>query len=376
MKNNFLLHDEFIQWLVDFANLPLPSAKSYCIYVSAADKYTKIKCVSSLIDSNLIKILDDLVQNSNNVEVANVIDSVIAFLSLNNITELLDSSSKYISNWKSGLFQYKDFLNDYIDANIDSITDDVSSVPFSYLVSPSCNNKKHNSDVVSSKIEKAKKNTVTMSFGFDTANKIYSTDDIYSNFTFRIITQDRYYDEIFYPISFIKRYFYYTGGKAYFDNWVKELLDNVNVHHTDGSIKLQHISNLEIINNKVSASFNNISLSLFTKESDNISLSPLIVSDLSKIALDHEKPLYNIMNENIEQFITFKEITNELKKHIHGKTNIKKLKKAYNITLFSNYINEINLEGLKADLKLVSSLTKLQLMESSRNSSKGTLDLV
>ena len=144
------------------------------------------------------------------------------------------------------------------------------------------------------------------------------------------------------------------------------------IYHEEGEIKLSQISKLEIDKNIVSAHFNNDFKSLLTKESDNKTLTPLTVYELSEIALDHEMPLFNIMNENIDRFVTIKKITNELKKYISGKISSKKLRATYNIALKSSFINEISLNDIIEELLLISSLTKLQLMEGSKNSSKGT----
>ena len=63
MKNKFLLRDEFLIWLVNEAKLPMPTANSYCIYVAAVDKYTKINRNDSYDNSNFFSVLEFDVNN-------------------------------------------------------------------------------------------------------------------------------------------------------------------------------------------------------------------------------------------------------------------------------------------------------------------------
>ncbi|MCX6230840.1 MAG: hypothetical protein NTZ33_04795 [Bacteroidetes bacterium] len=372
MKNKFFLRTEFIDWLVNEAKLPLPSANSYCSYVAGADKYTKIYLNESNEGLNLFHLLEFSVTTGDTQDMLNIINTMINFLSLDNINDILDSPLSSINKWKSGLYQYEEFLLFYIDSNIDTVNDNNSSNNAIYSVSPFNNYMVNSIEVLISKIDKADKIPIIKTYKINALKKVYSKQDLYKNFTLRMITQDRHYDNIFYPIGFIKRYFYYTGGKVFFDKWLDSILDEIMIYHEEGEIKLSQISKLEIDKNIVSAHFNNAFKSLLTKESDNKTLTPLTVYELSEIALDHEMPLFNIMNENIDRFVTIKKITNELKKYISGKISSKKLRATYNIALKSSFINEISLNDIKEELLLISSLTKLQLMESSKNSSKGT----
>lgn len=200
----------------------------------------------------------------------------------------------------------------------------------------------------------------------------YSKNDLYKIFSFRLITQDRFYDSIFYPISFIKRFLYLKGEKQFLDNWVERLLDSVNVHLEDGMIPLNTISELEISNRNIYVKTKGISEMAFTKLSDNKTLVPFDIQLLRKVALDHEKPLLHIMSENMEALLTFQAITKELKKHLRGTINRKKLMKSNNEVLNSNFFDVLNLDNLKMEMELIASKTSLQLMDSGHNLSKGT----
>lgn len=366
MKNTFLLRDEFIEWLVTIAKFPLASAKSYCSYVAAADKTFILHKEGKIEETNLFKILDVLVYNGDTFGMDNTIITLINELSKDKIEEQLKTPLSSIQKWRSGLFQYREFLYYHIETTIDYKETAEEENP---LVDPF---EDFNLD------DREETGSITL-LDFDDEivldeNTIYnySKNDLYKIFSFRIITQDRLYDSIFYPISFIKRFLYLKGEKQFLDNWVERLLDSVNVHLEDGSIQLNSVSELEISNRKIYVKSKGISEMAFTKLSDNKTLVPFDIQLLRKVALDHEKPLLHIMSENMEALLTFQAITQELKKHLHGTINRKKLGKANNFVLKSDFFDVLNLDNLKKEMELIASKTSLQLMDSRHNSSKGT----
>lgn len=92
---------------------------------------------------------------------------------------------------------------------------------------------------------------------------------------------------------------------------------------------------------------------------------------LKKIAIDHDRSLFDVMTNNVNNLPTILQITNELKKHIHGKVTYEKLSKASHSHKLNEFIQTINTPDLLNELELISSETNLQLMDSSQNTSKG-----
>lgn len=375
MKNTFLLRAEFIEWLVTIAKFPLASAKSYCSYVAAADKTFILDKEGKNEETNLFKMLDVLVYNGDTFGMDNTIITLINELSKDKIEEQLKTPLSSIQKWRSGLFQYREFLYYHIETNIEDketelIIDEYETAKEENpLVDPFEN---FNLD------EREDAGSITL-LDFDDEivldeNTIYnySKNDLYKIFSFRIITQDRFYDSIFYPISFIKRFLYLKGEKQFLDNWVERMLDRVNVHLEDGMIPLNTVSELEICNRKIYVKSKGISEMAFTKLSDNKTLVPFDIQLLRKVALDHEKPLLHIMSENMEALLTFQSITKELKKHLRGTINRKKLMKSNNHVLKSAFFDELNLGNLKQEMELIASKTSLQLMDLGHNLAKGT----
>lgn len=368
MKNTFLLREEFKEWLIKIGQFPLPTVNSYLSYVAGADKKLDISQEGIEGETNLFEILKTKVQNSDDFGMDNAIISVINVLQQENIQESLNTPLNTIRNWQSGLFQYREFLYDYINEQLE-LTDDAKTI----------------------QEDDAEQITITDYEAFDffenddnllvigdldelDSNYTYSKTQLYKIFTFRIITQDRFYKEIFYPISFIKRFLYSKGERLFLDNWVEKLLDNIDVNLVDGKIKLQEIHSLDIVDKKVYVKHNSVQKLALTKLGDNENLVPFDINLLRKIAIDHEKPLLKIMLENKKDLPTFNEITSELKKYLRGTINPKKLKKANSKVLNSEYVNHLDVENLKRELEFLLAKTSLQLMDSKQNLLKKSYD--
>ena len=348
-------------WLVDVAKFPVLSAKSYCSYVAAVDKTLIFATTTeSAQECNLSSKLEPSVRKGNFSVPEAIIINVINHLSTANIETKLHVPLSSIKKWKSALFQYIEFLDYYI-AKETMNDDDQDEV---VLEKSFIQEKFEEGDEVLLKVLVDLNSESTIDF-------IHTKEDLYANFRFRLITQDRFYDEIFYPISFIKRFFYLKGEKKFFDSWVESLIDKVTIFTEEDMVQLKQVHKLEISGGKILIHVNGSSKTAFTKKADNITRIPFSVTGLSKVALDHEKPLLKVMQENVDNLKTFQVITKELKKQITRKVNPKKLKKAGNLVLQSDFIQLIEIESLKSEMELLSSLTHLQLMDGRENRRKG-----
>lgn len=360
MKNQFLLRNEFMDWLVKIGKFPVPSAKSYCSYMAAIDKTIVLINEDTSQESSLFPELEPRIKNGHSPAVASIIRNLLDHMSSDKIEVQLNKPISSIRKWKSALNQYQDFLYDYMETNIETGTsEEVETIKDSWDVSDQ-------DEVVQHILTFVKNVSEDSSVKF-----VHEKGDIYANFRFRLITQDRFYDPIFYPIGFIKRLFYLKGDKEFMDSWLNALLDTVAIHTEDGTVKLKTVHKLEIANGAVSLHTNGSSKIAFTKKSDNVTIEPFSVFGLNNVVLDHEKPLVRIMQENSDKLPTFREITVQLKKHTGRKITNKKVKKAANLVLKSEYVDLINLENLKAEMALISSLTHLQLMDGRENKRKG-----
>lgn len=358
MKNTFLLRNEFKQYLQD-NKFPIRTISSYCSYVAGADRAFLLNKDNIVEESNLFEILKIYVESNDFINMDSVIIEIIDELSTNGIDKILNTPIGYIRNWKSGLFQYREFLYDYISLQQNNNKQEIEFQQDSETKKITIK-KDDDSGTMSLDLEDSPSPIIDKNYKF-------SKNDLYKTFRFRIITQDRFYKEIFYPISFIKRVLYTYSENDFMDNWIKNVTDNILVHSQGSTLKLSEITELSISKNTVFAKYEKTTFAIYTKLADNKTLQPFSVDNLRKISLDHVSPLHNIMCENIENLPTFSEITTELKKHIDGTVNPKKLKNAYNIVLKNGFIKTIDIEKLKIELKLLSSISVLQLMDATQN---------
>ncbi|MFZ4523117.1 MAG: hypothetical protein ACOYNC_15510 [Bacteroidales bacterium] len=360
MKNTFLLREEFLGWLESIGKYPELSARSYCSYVAAVDKTIVLINEETSQESNLFTELEPRVKNGHAPAVASIIRNLLDHMSSDKIEVQLNKPKSSIQKWKSALNQYQEFLYDYIQTNIENETnDDIETSKDAWDVNDQAEVEQHILTFVKNVSEDS------------TVKFVHERGDIYANFRFRLFTQDRFYDPIFYPIGFIKRLFYLKGEKEFMDSWLNAMLDSVTIHTEDGMVKLKVVHKLEITNGAVRIHTGGASKIAYTKKSDNENLAPFSIFGLNNVALDHEKPLVKIMQENSDNLPTFREITIQLKKYAGRKITGKKVKKAANIVLKSEYVELINLDNLKMEMALISSLTSLQLMDGGENRKKG-----
>ncbi|TDW52736.1 hypothetical protein EV144_1011429 [Flavobacterium sp. 270] len=325
MKNRFFEEDEFKKWLVTNQITSEDSAYSYCSYVNSVEK-----------NFHFNSKVEDIASGKLNKTYPDLIIEILQALSEKNIAEKINKSSKTLRNWKSGFIAY----GEYLATNFENSTETGS--------------------------EEISKDNYT---SFDSE---YSKEDIYKNFTFRLITQDRFYENLYFPVSFIKRIFYRNKEKLFFDNWINSILDDTVLHFKDSENLLKNISHIFFDNQGIKAKILNNVSNLYTKLPNNIDKEPFISNEMKKIALDHCKPMLTIIRDNHHQLIELQKITNDINRIIgKGKINRTALSQASRQLFEQSYLDTINLNQLKAELNIIADETSLQLMDAKFNSSKG-----
>ena len=353
MKNEFLLKEEFKNWLIETNKASESSAKSYLSYVIGADKLIYISIKNSNEKVNFFRILQIAFNNQDFVVIEETLLYVIDELSRKDCEQIFGKPKKTLQNYKSGLFSYLEFL---IEQSF-----------------PIANNQDIENEITEVQIKDFQIFTDTgESLSNDNTIKVYSKNDLEKNFSLRIKTQDRFYENIFFPIRFVTRVFSIQKEQTIFNKWLYNLLDSIDIFlEKNGITNFAEISSLSIKSEYVYITHNGNEKLVYTKLSDNKTLIPLNVKTLNKIAIDHDRSLFDVMNVNLSNLPTFILITNELKKHIEGKVTYQKLSKASHSNKLDEFIKTINTQNLLNELELIASETKLQLMESSQNTSKG-----
>ncbi len=371
MANTIFLKEEFKKWLIESQDLTPDSANSYLSYVSAVNNHFELDK----------QALSTIVENYHKAKQQGKLDSAIVtvFNTLfeEDICNTTNRPQSTINKWKSALFQYREFLYEVTEEG-------------EYL--------KYEDDITSELIEPLKKDSLVdkvqyldyRDFAEDSEvipvepvtkkklshkNYSYKKDELLKNFRFRLITQDRFYGELFFPISYIKRLLHIKGEKKFFDKWILDHLNEIVLHTESEPTILKNISELRIRVNgngsEVDALIGDKLTSVWFPFSEGKNRFLMNGYGLSGIAIDHLYPMKKILIDTQNELPQLLKITQFLKE-ISGKksSTAKEYKALGSRLLVSPKSNEVDIEGLKAELNILKSKTKLQLMDKGANLSK------
>ncbi|APG65132.1 hypothetical protein LPB136_07110 [Tenacibaculum todarodis] len=353
MKNEFLLKNEYKNWLIENTQITEGSAISYLSYVSGVNKLISFSKEKKEEQLNLFTTLNTEFEKKNYKAINEILSFVIDELSIKNVEVIFGRPKKTLQNYKSALYRYLEFLIEYLPDSEDDIESGVKT----------SEEQVENMQIFTTKGK-------VLSSGI--VDRVYLKKDLVKTFLSRIKTQDRTYENIFFPIRFITRIFRLKKEHKAFNKWLNDLLCSINIFVKDSEISFKDVTKLCIINNEVYITYNGVSKLAYTKLSDNKTIEPFDVPALRKIAIDHDRSLFNVMNDNLKNLPTILLITNELKENIHGKITYQKLSKLSHSNKLDEFIKKnIKTDSLLKELKLIASETKLQLMDNSQNVSKG-----
>jgi hypothetical protein len=347
--NFFFLRNEFIYWLKYEEEYTHGSANSYASYVASVNKNILAK---HLKGGSFFSIVEEVVNVGNKIAVEDLFDPLISIV-------LAKTPASLVHKYKNGLIQYRNFL--IVQLSEEDLVDDIE--PFK----PALIASKENTPLVFLK-ESNRPNR--LSFDKDALRKI---------FTLRMITQDRCYGNVFFPISFLKKLFYKNkASRIFFDEYIENQINNILLHTDGGTHKLFDINLLTIgIRGddrglvKIVCKDNN-SVILYTKIGTGDEQAPINATALRNIAIDHVFPMKLILAKQETNLPVLKQITqafisSERWKKDNGKLKVKMIKYIGNDLLNKNLFNQSDIPALKRELEHIQSFIKLQLMDAKEN---------
>jgi len=193
-----------------------------------------------------------------------------------------------------------------------------------------------------------------------------------------MITQDRCYGNVFYPIGFLKKLFYKNEvSRIFLDEYIENQIDDI-LLHTDGRVyKLSDINSITFQiggenEGRVKFVCNDNSTSvLYTKLGAGDEQEPINTTALRKIAIDHVFPMKIILAEQeaalpvlkriTQAFISSKQWKNK------GKLKVKMIKDIGNDLLNKDVFNQTDIPALKEELEHIQRFIGLQLMDARAN---------
>jgi hypothetical protein len=195
----------------------------------------------------------------------------------------------------------------------------------------------------------------------------YEQAELRKNFYFRLITQDRFYEFLYFPVSVLKKLFYAYDRRPYFDHWVNKQIDHIAVYisKTD-KILFKDLVSLDIKGD--GSVLINGTFKLFTAIAGQDEKDEIKTETLQDITIDHVVPFVSILLELKSQLPALQTIHNVLENINDGRiSNKEDLNKAGNYLVSNVKFNAQELDALEKDLNLIADKIQLQLMDSVEN---------
>jgi hypothetical protein len=353
MAIKYLHQNEYKEWLISIKHISKESAASYVSYMSSLLNSIQLN------DQNIADQISEYYVNEQYSLIDSILSNALETLHLEDICEIVDRPKNTINNWRSSLLQYREFICDKLEISPEEnaeILDEPSDIKM--LVSPEV---EINSPEASQK------------YRFRTYR--YTLKEIMANFGFRLTTQDRFFGEVFFPVSYVKRLLCNNGHSEDFNKWLGEQLKRIEILCDNGnSHTIGEISELKIRVSKdqsdVFITVNNTEKAVYTSVAfKNVTL-PLRARNLKSIAIDHVNSMKNILAENSRNLPQLRNITLEFRKLAGETAKFKEYKTTGSILLDLPFSSQICLDSLMKELNLLNTHTKLRLMDKIENIKK------
>ncbi|WP_313360090.1 hypothetical protein, partial [Empedobacter sp.] len=192
---------------------------------------------------------------------------------------------------------------------------------------------------------------------------------LFEIFKLRLITQNRFNKSgLFFPISFLKQYFNNTNDKSYFDQIIAVQLKNITYLSDDQYKKLDSMKELKIADNGNVMIDNDILQSACPTSKKKVIMN---VDSVTRITLDHDRPMDNILKEYKKDDLELLKISKEIKKGLHKPFTYNKLRKRG--TILSNkkeFLETIDKLKLKQEFEDICNQMQFVLMQADHNNIK------
>jgi hypothetical protein len=349
-------------FLINEENYTQGSANSYASYVSSA--YNKL--LKKHFDINFFGLIEYCCKENISDEFEDLLDSSISFV-LKNADEVNKKKYSY------GLTEYKYFLKEIFDFPYDN----EQYIP-QYLSDKlkiedelAANEKE---DII--KFRKEIKNEYETKFEID-------RDSLIANFRFRMITQDRLYGDIYFPIRLLKKIFYQNKkDKEFFDKFILNQIENIRIYNSSNKsfILLKNMETLSIDENnqvqcRASADWEDFSLvgNVFTELGEEGKYDLFKANNLREIAIDHIYTMKDVLLLHKSSLNGLVNLTNILKERglvKSGKEAVKQLALIGNKIIDEEVLDDNDVQLLTNDLIFLGNKLHLQLMSSKENLKK------
>ena len=325
-NTKFYKKDEF----EEFLNHLKSKNSDYINYVVNSDK---------ILNNSLFEEVENIVENENFAK--------LDLLRIEGVYKIKNSDKNSKNKYASGFKKYIDFIESYLTN-----------------INPLDNNTIENDDDF--------EGTITPNYA-DLNNHLhlFNKETLINKFQFRLITHNRFNKNgIYFPISFLKQYFYKIGENDYFDSIILNQINKIKYYSND---ELKNFTDIDVLEIKTSGNVlinGNIVQSKCFK--DNI-FKTMEAYQLATITLDHTNSMDKILKDfgKKNKDSQLYNISKAIKKGLHKPLNYNKLRKRG--TVLSNdkdFIKSIDIEQLKNEFEEIINQMELIMMQADHNNFK------
>jgi hypothetical protein len=197
-----------------------------------------------------------------------------------------------------------------------------------------------------------------------------------------MITQDRLYGDVYFPIRLIKKIFYKDKSKkAIFDKFILNQIENIKIFNSNNKSSYSVLKNIDSLsidsNNQVYCTIcsNDFCLQglVYTELEIENNFDFFLANSLREIAIDHIVPMKTLLDLYKNQLPGLVYLTNFLKERgliKSGKDSIKQLAIIGNQLIDEEILTDNDFKLLENDLTFLGNKIQLQLMSSKENLKK------
>jgi len=361
LDSTFFLRKEFISYLINEEDYSIGSANSYASYVSSAHKHI----IRLYLKKDFFGSIDIFYKDNFRDELEDLFD-----ISINLTLKFSDITIK--NKYCAGLREYKYFLLDIFDNPYDNEV----YIP-EYL----------KKQIAIEDVILAKEDKDIIQFRREIEEE-YKTkfeidkESLISNFRFRMITQDRLYGDVYFPIRLIKKIFYKNDAKQIFDKFISDQIENIKIYNSSNNsfYLLKNIESLLIdesnqVKCSISAKLDDFSLigNVFTELGEEGKFDLFKANSLRDVAIDHIFPMKDILLLHKKELTGLSKLTSILKEKglvKSGKEAVKQLAFIGNQIIDDQVLDYNDMQLLTNDLLFLGNKLHLQLMSSKENLQK------
>lgn len=348
----FFMEKEFAEWVVSEGAAP-STGKAYVNYMKKliSDFYAQI------LPFSFMRVIPQALYHRDErlIDLFNKLDSRL----YTEIREqkVTDSAKHSLQNYRTGLKRYMDFVCSLLDEEAQPASAEAEEE------TPTA------TDCLSETIRAIRPDNASK-----TSADWYDLEALKKNFTLRLITQDRCYGDVYFPIRLLKTLFgQQRADKAFFQQWINQTLEQIQLHTDKGSFRLKEVKELSIqTDGQVQVVLKSgITYTLYTAQADGQGFHPIRTTLLRHIVIDHITPMQVLLARLADQLPALRAVTRMMQQVYGGKVNPLDIIAVKNAVLKRKQTELTSLiPALKDELRLIQPHTELQLMDRKENSQK------